>query len=603
MQRTLTWLHISDLHVGSTGFADHWKTAEAMLLQDLSTVLGRTGTTLDLVVFTGDLTQSASADQFAALETFLLRLWKRFAELECMPALVAVPGNHDLVRPKDDGDPDLTLIRHSWGAAKVRDDFWGARSAYSPRDKIVSAFGNYADWWATTRLPKLPHHAGMLPGDISSTLTLGNVRLGILGLNSAYLHLGDDVREDGGRLDLTMSQFNAACGGNGPQWVEEHDLCMLLTHHPLTWLAKGGEDFVDDVCNGPDRFQFHLFGHMHALAHASTARGWDDFRTSIQAASLFSKEKFGPDLREQRLVGYNVGVLRRRGTQYEYSMWPRQLQRIDGGRNLLGPASGVRYRADGSEGTHWRVVPTRLRKSNASSRLIDILESYREIGAFAGPKSYAEVHTALGAWFKRHADRGGPLHVRNIAFDMQHTWPFIEGLLDNDWKNLITWQTLLMDHTSGVLAQALREDTSIRGDTARASEENIRAFMRRSRKVSAATNVKFAAVAYSEIPTMHGFMINDELLIAAFCMHTGTTIMSSPYFIFVEDGGAMNFDGDVVQRTMAMFKSWFERNWKAGRKIPGSRAVVPSKVGAGASPRPTKKHAGPDGVDANHGEG
>ena len=129
---------------------------------------------------------------------------------------------------------------------------------------VIDAFKNYAEWWERMTDYKLPGHPGLLPGDASYTLKKGNVSLGILGLNSAYLHLSDDVTEERGTLDVNLAQFNRACDGNGPAWVEKHDICLVLTHHPPSWLIDRGQSFVEDVCNGPERFQLHLFRpHAH----------------------------------------------------------------------------------------------------------------------------------------------------------------------------------------------------------------------------------------------------------------------------------------------------------------------------------------------------
>jgi 3',5'-cyclic AMP phosphodiesterase CpdA len=56
-----------------------------------------------LVLFTGDLTQSGDEKQFQELDKLLKRFWDKLSAMDPEPRLLAVPGNHDLVRPDEGG--------------------------------------------------------------------------------------------------------------------------------------------------------------------------------------------------------------------------------------------------------------------------------------------------------------------------------------------------------------------------------------------------------------------------------------------------------------------------------------------------------------------
>ena len=95
----------------------------------------------------------------------------------------------------------------------------------------------------------------------------------------------------------------------------------------------------------------------------------------------------------------------------------------------------------------------------------------------------------------------------------------------------------MLDHTAPSCIDAFCNDRDIKLVTAGTTEEKIRDLLKQKKAKLADHNVIFEARAYSEIPAMHGFLIGDEVLIAAFCMHSDGSLQSSPYFIFLKDSG------------------------------------------------------------------
>src|SRR4051812_49150853 len=95
---TLSWLHLTDLHQGIVDQEWLWPNVRAEFYADLQRLVDRTGG-WDVVVFTGDITQSGSEAEFAAVSETLRSLWVFFKTLGTEPKLIVVPGNHDLQRP------------------------------------------------------------------------------------------------------------------------------------------------------------------------------------------------------------------------------------------------------------------------------------------------------------------------------------------------------------------------------------------------------------------------------------------------------------------------------------------------------------------------
>jgi hypothetical protein len=159
-----------------------------VLYADLRKMFDKTGP-WDAVLFTGDLTQKGSFEEFDQLSRALEELWVQLAELGCSPVLLPIPGNHDLQRPDRKKKPATLLLKQWWNTPEVREELWeNSRSLY--RHTVNDAFANYSKW--LERLDgriKLPRgiRRGMLPGDLSASLETRAGLVGIVGLNSAWL--------------------------------------------------------------------------------------------------------------------------------------------------------------------------------------------------------------------------------------------------------------------------------------------------------------------------------------------------------------------------------------------------------------------------------
>src|SRR5689334_13349407 len=143
MQDSFSWLHVTDLHQGQRGQDLLFHRVQTSLYADLRERHDETGP-WDLVLFTGDLTQRGSREEFEALNDTLCELWGQFESWGSQPILLAVPGNHDLVRP-DVADPRLQELAR-WPDKAMVERFW--RDPESPQRKlVVEAFANYSTWW------------------------------------------------------------------------------------------------------------------------------------------------------------------------------------------------------------------------------------------------------------------------------------------------------------------------------------------------------------------------------------------------------------------------------------------------------------------------
>ncbi|MFB2891679.1 metallophosphoesterase [Aerosakkonemataceae cyanobacterium BLCC-F50] len=330
---SFSWLHLTDFHQGMKDQDWLWPGVKEIFFEDLKRLHDKSGP-WDLVVFTGDLTQRGSAEEFQKIEQLLIQLWNYFAQLGSSPKLLAVPGNHDLVRPNIK-DPAVKLLRRWLEEPDVQEDFW--HNAESPYCQVVAkAFENYMAWWE--RQPFKPQHlkVGILPGDFSATIEKNGAKLGILGLNTSFLQLTGENYE--GKLAIHPRQFHQTCDGDGPAWARQHHACLLLTHHPPSWLTSDAQAHLNGEITARGRFAVHLCGHLHEANSTEIVQGGTEARRIWQGRSLCGLEYFETKAgqRLDRLHGYTAGKIELGENKGKLMFWPREA-RLQGGQRKIVP--------------------------------------------------------------------------------------------------------------------------------------------------------------------------------------------------------------------------------------------------------------------------
>jgi HipA-like protein len=327
------FLHLTDLHQGLSDQAWMGPSVKHAFFEDLARLHEKAGP-WDLVLFTGDLTQRGKREEMDRLTDTLEALWRRLEQLGSRPILVAVPGNHDLVRPAR--SPLLVSLRHWGDDPDVGRMFW-EDGENDLRTLVDEAFRPFTAWLAAWEAkhpipPDVTWKKGLLPGDASVVLGKEGLMIGVAGLNSAFLQLeGGDYEK---RLVLDPRQLNALCGGDPPEWAAGVDVALLLSHHPTAWLAPKAHEAFREHIAPPGRFLAHLFGHMHEPRTFSQREGGAPEERALQGASLFGLETWG-DGTQERIHGYSAGRVEIEGAQGTLRIWPRVLVKKSAGHRLM----------------------------------------------------------------------------------------------------------------------------------------------------------------------------------------------------------------------------------------------------------------------------
>jgi len=317
---SINWLHLTDLHLGMKDQDWLWPNCKQEFFEDLEKQHKKTGP-WDLVLFTGDLTQSGSSEQFKKLNKELEDLWNHLKE-KCNsdPKLLVVPGNHDLELSSESDLRVKTLCR--WQTNReLQNEFWKNKEKNPYLERIKEAFSNYTEWCENQdNIPK-EINSGYVPGDFSYTFEKEGVKLGILGLNTAFLQL--TKKNYKGRLAIHPYQFHRACKDqDSVNWLSKHHACILLTHHPAEWLDKEScQHLNSEIINSPKNFQLHLFGHMHEANLSQENKGGLVSPHMLQSRSLFGLKHL--ENHRERSHGYTIGQIEMEGKQGRMLFCPR----------------------------------------------------------------------------------------------------------------------------------------------------------------------------------------------------------------------------------------------------------------------------------------
>jgi predicted MPP superfamily phosphohydrolase len=295
-ERTLSWLHIGDLHSGLPTAADYWPTIRRKFLDDVESHCSENGA-IDLVVFSGDLAQQGLADEFEAVKDDLRRLQSILQRYGPPPKYVFVPGNHDLERP---GKHSMikNLLPSYAGNPDIEEIIFDNEDS-PPRRDLVKAFENYEAFVESlsSEFDILAGKKGLLPGETSATFEVKGLKVGIVGLNTTW----SQISKEYGKEDLLFSvkQLKGAIGSDQYDWVEKNDINILVTHQPVDWLTPECQRIFKSEVATTALFDMMLNGHVHENDSVKIISGSSHSVQQFQVSSLFGIEKDGTTYRRE----------------------------------------------------------------------------------------------------------------------------------------------------------------------------------------------------------------------------------------------------------------------------------------------------------------
>lgn len=238
MTTALRWLHLSDFHVGKDNYAQHRLFGEIIAHVEAQKA---TGIVPDLVFITGDV---ANKGQKREYEEFRNSFYRPLCETLPDAKVFAVPGNHDVQRPSPDGLNPAALLKSGGRFFDPTREGRTARGQVTPRFKAYKqqmSLDVSADWITSDA------------GAYAETIVLADMTIGVVGINTAWLAMGDHDKE----------HITPGCNlvEEALKSVSNSAVRVVLGHHPLDWLDEGESERLRAIF-GRHRV-IYLHGHLH----------------------------------------------------------------------------------------------------------------------------------------------------------------------------------------------------------------------------------------------------------------------------------------------------------------------------------------------------
>lgn len=320
--RAFGWLHLSDQHIGMSSSKIYWPQVRDGFFDDIKKhLLG--GNRIDLVIFSGDLVQQGLPEEFELALVELKKLFTLFEDCGCRPSFFIVPGNHDLIRVDETSGLPFTITEAGKRNVKFKESVLKRKN--DNHKQIVATFKNYTKFVNSLRqegIPLVGEASGIFPGDTSSQLDIDGIKVGIVGLNTAWSQvLGGDYKE---RIEIFADQFLPLVDGDPGGWTKRNDINILVTHHPQSWFSEPSSIEFNTEIFLARYFDLHLYGHMHEIEAIAEDHGDGHIKRTIQGASLFGMER-DPKEGIKRHHGYLYGTIS--AENEELTLWPRQIEK------------------------------------------------------------------------------------------------------------------------------------------------------------------------------------------------------------------------------------------------------------------------------------
>lgn len=315
MNRSLTWLHLSDLHARLRDDWDSRQITEA-LVRDLKTLRKDYGLRPDLLFFTGDASFGAAGgekmvDQYQKVRAFLDAVRRAFEPEIPVRDVYLVPGNHDVDRGEITPDQTEWLRNPDRKLAEILTAMRDGKKQWRTWIDRLSHYRNFLTSYGLLHLK--PDNPNLIWADAKE---IAEIRVGIAGFNSAW-SCADN--QDKARL---------WCGGEWQisqlkQQLGPVEFSFALIHHPGNWLtAHEDPDFMRRL---RQEFPLLLHGHEHQEWVEMDSEG----RLVLSAGACY-ESTWMPN-------GYSVGRIDL--DQCKGSIWLRQWDKTGNGwvsRNIAG---------------------------------------------------------------------------------------------------------------------------------------------------------------------------------------------------------------------------------------------------------------------------
>ena len=244
--RAVTWLHISDFHLRES---EEWpqKAVISAMLENIEERCAA-GLEVDFVLATGDLAFAGEDSEYDLVAGFLDQLSTTIG-LPCQ-LIYCVPGNHDVQRERY-----KTLFDGARQKLGSENEVYAFLSDTDERKALLSRQAEFSRFqervFAMQERTRTADDLGYV-----SLLNIEDLRIAIIGLNSAWLSKGGDSDE----RQLVLGEYQVISAIDIAASTTPH-VIIGMQHHPFDYLKRFDQQAtqrrVEDACH------FFHCGHLH----------------------------------------------------------------------------------------------------------------------------------------------------------------------------------------------------------------------------------------------------------------------------------------------------------------------------------------------------
>lgn len=313
MPKKITWLHLSDFHVGNVHTRNKIDKILSMLEKDRFELCKDEFEKLEFIIISGDIANKGHTDHFNEFKSKVLRKLDKLTGNN-LPFFF-VPGNHDLKRPTNLSNLEF-LSEYNDENSEIANNFrvqlWSEMNQ-KPLEPIRVMFKNYSNFLNSIRkkyiydrgVKKENMKLGLMPGDFYCTFSPKGkgIRLGLIGLNSTWRQYkkGDFL----GKVSVDSHQLEYLLAGKITDLSKNH-ANILIQHHPEHWLDPA--DNWRKLVVGEKNCDIVLCGHVHEPKSEVSSPGSMP-GIKILTAKSFCGLKYYGEKKEKREFGYTIGTL------------------------------------------------------------------------------------------------------------------------------------------------------------------------------------------------------------------------------------------------------------------------------------------------------
>jgi predicted MPP superfamily phosphohydrolase len=324
-----SWVHLSDIHAGHGSTAYGWDQQDVFqaILEDIQVCVGdadRRFPRPNAVLVTGDVAFSggnqkrppvATDGEYTAAAKWLGEVCGAIGIGK--ERVWMVPGNHDVDRKVDENGDIGRLI--DWLCERKNRANGALDKVLTRADeraylgKRMAAYQEFASGFASVSPPSNAGDENGRPLFWTATvpapgLAARGLDLWLAGLNTALVGGRDD---DKGRIHLGSQQLMQCL----PRHNDGQRVVLVLSHHPVSWLADAGE--VEDRLH--KLAHVHLCGHVHEPRTETLRRGGGQGLVTIVAGAVHAE-------RGKKVMGhgYSFGAICAIDGALAVRVWPRR---------------------------------------------------------------------------------------------------------------------------------------------------------------------------------------------------------------------------------------------------------------------------------------